>query len=151
MIKLIKLNNLIYQNYEEKSIDEQGNEIWNIPNTFQELLPVVLDTIDWWTGDKIKKVTGDYTKLAAANSKAIALLFKLIDSLNPDTSNLTEKELSAYNGMKALAANGYSDSDLLNNSINAVSEYLTKAAQLSSQANQAQTVEELINILNQLD
>ncbi len=151
MIKLIKLNDLIYQNYEEKSIDEQGNEVWNIPNNVQELLPIVIDTINWWVGDKVKNATGDFTKLSAANSKAIALLFKLVNSLNPDTSGLTEKELAAYDAMNQLAQTGYSDSDLLNGSIQAVNEYIQRGEQLAGQAMQAQSVEELIGVLNQLD
>ena len=151
MIKLIKINDLIYQNYEERYIDESGNEVWNIPNTLQELLPIVLDTINWWVGDKVKNATGDFTRLSAANSKAIALLFKIVDSLQPDTSNLTEKEQSAYNAMKALADAGYSDSDLLNSSIQAVNEYIQRGEQLAGQAMQAQSVEELIGVLNQLD
>ncbi len=151
MIKLIKIQDLIYQNYEEKYIDENGNEVWNIPSNVQELLPIVLDTINWWVGDKVKKATGDFTKLSAANSKAIALLFKIVDSLQPDTSNLTEKEQSAYDAMKALAGAGYSDSDLLNSSIQAVNEYIQRGAELGVQAMQAQSVEELIGVLNQLD
>ena len=151
MIKLIKINNLIYKNYAERYVDEQGNEIWNIPDNVQELLPVALDTINWWVGDKVKKATGDFTKLSAANSKAIALLFKIVDSLNPNTSNLTEKEQAAYDAMKALAGAGYSDSDLLNSSIQAVNKYIQKGAQLAEQAIQAQSVEELISVLNQLD
>ena len=151
MIKLIKLGDYVYLNYEEKYIDEQGNEVWNIPNTVQELLPIVLDTINWWVGDKVKNATGDFTKLSAANSKAIALLFKLVNSLNPDTSNLTEKELAAYDTMNQLANAGYSDSDLLNSSIQAVNEYIQRGEQLAGQAMQAQSVEELISILNKLE
>lgn len=151
MIKLIKINDLIYQNYEEKYVDDQGNEIWNIPNTPQELLPVVLDTINWWVGERVRKTMGDLVKMSAANSKAIALLFKVVDSLQPDTSALSEKERQIYDAMVALAGTGYTDSDLLLSSINAVNKYVQRGEQLAGEANRAQTLEELLNVLNSLD
>jgi len=151
MIKLMKIQDLIYQNYEERSIDENGNEVWNIPNNVQELLPVVLDTINWWVGDKVKKATGDFVKLSAANSKAIALLASIIASQNPDTSNLTELQKSAFDKMSALGGSDYTDSQLLNDSLDAVVSYVQKGAGLGVQAMQAQSVEELIGVLNQLD
>ncbi len=151
MIRLIKLNDFIYQNYEEKTNYENGEEVWNIPNTVQELLPVVLDTINWWVGAKVKKATGDFVKLSAANSKAIALLAAIIASQNPDTSNLTELQKSAFDKMTTLGNSDYTDSQLLNNSLDAVVNYVQKGTQLGAQAIQAQSVEELIDVLNQLD
>ena len=31
MIKLIKIGNLLYENIEPFSVDENGNKVWNIP------------------------------------------------------------------------------------------------------------------------
>ena len=52
MIKLIKLGNLIYENIETKTIDENG--IWNIPNDETVLKTAFKDTIDWYTDKYIK-------------------------------------------------------------------------------------------------
>jgi len=150
MIKLIKIDNLIYQNIEEKAVNENGNEIWNIPNTVEELKPVVLDTINWWVGNKVKKSLGDFTKLSAANSKAIALLASVLASLTPDTSNLTDLQKSAFDKMVKLGGSEYTDSNLLNNSLDRVVEFIHQGAELSTQATQAKSVEKLIDILNKL-
>lgn len=151
MVKLIKIGDLVYQNAEEKTIDENGNEVWNIPSTVEELQPVVLDTINWWVGQKVKSTTGDYAKMSAANSKAIALLYKLVNGLNPDTSGLTAKEKQIYDSMQTLAASGYSDSDLLLGSIQSVENFVSQGAQLSSEAMAATDVDGLIAVLNKLD
>jgi len=49
MVKIIKLGNLIYENIEAKYIDENGNEIWNVPNNETELKIAFKDTLDWYT------------------------------------------------------------------------------------------------------
>ena len=55
MIKLIKLGSLIYQNIESKYIDENGNEIWNVPNDETQLKTAFKDTVDWFTTQYINK------------------------------------------------------------------------------------------------
>ena len=54
LIKLIKLGNLIYENINAKYIDENGYEIWNVPNDETELKKAFKDTIDWYTDRYIK-------------------------------------------------------------------------------------------------
>ncbi len=55
MIRLIKLGNFIYENIEPKMIDENGNEIWNVPNDELALKTAFKDTIDWYTDRYIKE------------------------------------------------------------------------------------------------
>ena len=151
MIKLLKIGNLIYTNFEEKSFDENGNKICNILADLEEFRKVTIDTINWWVGNKVKKQTGDFAKLSAANSKAIVILTKLLVSLNPDTSKLTDLEKSAWDKLVNFAENGYADSELLNNSLDAVQSYVVKGGDLINKALQATTIDELIGILNALE
>ena len=150
MIKIIKINNLIHQNFKEKSFDENGKETWNIPTDIEEFRKIVIDTINWKIGQDIKNATQDFTRLSAANSKAIIIVLKLLDTLNPDTTGLTDKEKSAYNKMLTLAQNGYGDSELLNNSLEAVLNYTQTGQTLITNALNATTIDELIGILNEL-
>ena len=150
MIKIIKIDDLIYQGFQEKSFDENGNEVWNIPTDVEAFRKITIDTINWWVGNKVKKQTGDFAKLSAANSKAIVLLTKLLVTLNPDTSKLTDLEKSAWDKLIAFADNGYADSELLNNSLDAVQSYVVKGGDLINQALNATKLDELIGILNEL-
>lgn len=151
MVNIIKLGNLIYRGIERQTTDENGTKRWAIPDTVETLLPVVLDTINWWVGDRVKRATGDLTRLSAANSKAIALLVKLIAGLNPDTSALSANEKSAYDALLTLADAGYSDSELLVGSIGAVQQYIKRGNDAVSRAMAAKSVDELIDVLNTLD
>ena len=151
MIKIIKLGELIHQGIEPKTTDDSGYTHWAIPDTVETLLPVVLDTINWWVGDRVKRVMGDMTKLSAANSKAIALLVKLVAGLNPDTSALSANEKSAYDALLALANSGYSDSELLVGSIGAVQQYIQRGNDAAQRAMAAKSVDALIDVLNTLD
>ena len=150
MIKLIKIGDLVYQGFQEKVIDENGKEIWNISTDVEEFRKIVIDTINWKIGQDIKNATQDFTRLSAANSKAIIIVLKLLDTLNPDTTGLTEKEKSAYDKMLTLAQNGYGDSELLNNSLEAVLNYTQTGQTLITHALKATTTDELIGILNEL-
>ena len=150
MIKLIKIGNLVYQGFQEKVIDENGKETWNIPTDIEEFRKIVIDTINWKIGQDIKNATQDFTRLSAANSKAIIIVSKLLNTLNPDTTGLTDKEKSAYNKMLTLANNGYGDSDLLNTSLDAVLNGIQTGQTLITNALKATTIDELIGILNEL-
>ena len=151
MVNIIKLGDLIYRGIERQTTDENGTKRWAIPDTVETLLPVVLDTINWWVGDRVKRATGDMTKLSAANSKAIALLAKVIAELNPDTSALSANEKSAYDALLTLANSGYSDSELLVGSIGAVQQYIQRGNDAAQRAMAAKSVDELIDVLNTLD
>ena len=150
MIKLIKIGDLIYQGFSEKTFDESGRETWNIPTNIEEFRKIVIDTINWKIGQNVKNAVQDLTRLSAANSKAIIIVLKLLDTLNPDTTGLTVKEKSAYDKMLTLANNGYGDSDLLNTSLDAVLNGIKTGQTLITNALNATTIDELIGILNEL-
>jgi len=150
MIKIIKIGEFIYQGFNEKIIDEKGNVKWNIPTDIEEFRKIVIDTINWKVGDDVNKATGNFAKLSAANSKAIIIILKLLNTLNPDVSVLSDLEKSAYNKMLKLVNNGYGNSELLNNSLDAVINGITKGQDLINEALNAKTIDELIGILNKL-
>jgi len=151
MIKVIKLGDNIYQKIEKKSIDEQGNEIWNVPEDLEEFKAVAIDTVNWTVGDKIKKaMENNITLLNAANSKAIVLLAKVVNTLNPDLSGLTDKEKSAFDIITSLGDNGYSDSELLNASVSIISDSVQKVPTFIANITDATSHEEVIEILNSL-
>ena len=150
MIKIIKIGDLVYQGYEEKTISESGNVTWNIPTDVDKFREIVIDTINWQIGQNIQNVMSSLTALSAANSKAIALIIKLLNTLKPDTSKLTKLESDAYKKILTLANNGYSDSQLLNKSLDAVMSNIQTGSKLIAQATKATTIDELIKILNSL-
>ncbi len=139
MIKLIKIDDLIYQNIEPKFIDVNGNEVWNIPTDPEDLKNCLMDTIGWIVSQNIVKTIGDANKKDASTTKAIVLLAKLVSTLNPDTSRLTENEKSAYEKLLTLANAGYSDSTLLNEALAAVQQQLSWYAQKLSELNAIDT------------
>lgn len=156
MIKTIKIGNLIYQNIEPYYIDENGNKIWNIPNDVNQLKFCLSDTLGWLVAQKIQKTLGSIDKKDVSTSKAITLLAKLISTLSPDTSVLTENEQNAYDTILNLANNGYSDSELLVNALNAIQTYLTwyqtKITELESIDLTSETVlDDLIKFAENID
>ena len=72
MIGMIKLGNLLYENIEPFYIDENGNEIWNIPNDETQLKFVFKDTIDWFTtryiNQKLQEIDEDLQDIATEQS-----------------------------------------------------------------------------------
>ena len=151
MIKVVKIKDLVYTNIEEKTIDENGNEIWNIPSDLDEFKKVAVDTINWVAGDKIKKtIQGNITLLNASNSKAIVLLGKIINSLNPDLSKLTDNEKNAFDKMVTLGNNGYADSKLLNMMMDSVTSNITSLSQKIADVQNANSTNDVIKILNEL-
>ena len=150
MIKLIKIGNDIYENYAEKYTDSSGNDVWLIPTDVDEFRLIVIDTIGWRAGEVVKDLTGDFVKLSASNSKAIAIIAKLLDNANIDTDCLTDLEKSAWDLLVGFGKNGYGDSQLLNNSLNAVSDYVDKSNDSIQDAINADSIDDLIDVLNNL-
>ena len=151
MIRIIKLGNLIYENIEPFHIDENGNKIWNIPNDYDSLKAAIEDTLGWLVFNNIQKsINRSPDKLNASNSKAICLLAKVINTLNPDLTHLTEKEQTAFNKMLSLANDGYTDSDLLNFTSDQLQSQLNWYANKIQELNNLTTVDELINFLENL-
>jgi hypothetical protein len=147
VIKTIKIGDLVYQNIEAKIIDEDGNEAWNIPDDLEKLRTCAIDTFNWQMGQEVKKASGgDYTKLSAVNSKAITLIIKALDGA-ADKSNFTDTEKQSWDAMLNLANSGYSDSNLLLSSLNAVIENIARFMEKIEKSIRATTFEELIELL----
>ena len=56
MIRVIKLKDLVYENIEAKYIDENGNEIWNIPSTVSELQKAYSDTLIYLSKQRLNQI-----------------------------------------------------------------------------------------------
>ena len=150
MIKILKIENKVYQNFEEKKLDEKGNEVWNIPTDLKEFRAMAVDTINWQIGDNVKKALGNtQTNLSASNAKGIVLVSKVLNTLNPNLDGLTDLEKDSWQKMVALADSGYSDSELLNNSLTKVSEYIEAGTDKIARITSANSIENIINILNE--
>jgi len=149
MIKQIKIEELVYDNFEEKYKDEEGNIHWNIPTDLEEFRAIAIDTINWQIGDRVKKITKTNVNLSASNAKAIALIAKILNKENPDlTSGFTELEQDSWNKIVALADNGYADSEMLNLSLTSVIENINIGTTRIVAVTNASSLEEVINILN---
>ena len=150
MIKIVKIGGLVYQGMEPFYIDENGNKVWNIPNDLETLRSYVIDTFNWLIGQEVKKQSGgDFTKLSAGNSKAIVLLLKLIDTLNPDESNLTDTEKNILNKLRIFKQQGYSDSPMLDSMLESVLNNISLYSKKIGQAQQAESIDELIKLLEE--
>ena len=152
MIKWIKIDNLIYQNIEPKTIDpETGNETWNIPTDPDELKQCIIDTLGFLVFRKLGNILNAVDKRNAVTTKGLVLLVKLVNSLNPDTSVLTETEQETYNAMLSLADIGYADSQLLKNTITQLQDVLNWYYQEEQKVKNMSTFEEMLEYLENLD
>ncbi len=147
-IKELKIGKQII-GIEPKTIDKNGNEVWNIPQDLGEFKTLAIDTCNWKIGQIVKNaVGGKQVDLSASNSKAISLLAKVVNTLNPDINFLTDLEKSAFEKLNTLANAGYSDSNLLNTSLdtvlNTIPTYTDKIARITSVASH----DHVIGILN---
>ena len=139
MIRVFKLGNQIYENLMPYHINEEGQKVWNIPSDPTTLKNCLTDTLGWVVSRNIVEAIGDANKKDASTTKAITLLAKLVNTLDPDTSILTENEKNAYEKLLALASAGYSDSTLLNEALQAVTEQLQWYAEKISELNAIDT------------
>jgi len=55
MIRIIKLGDLIYENIEPYYLDENGKQIWQIPNDVNKLKQAFIDTVKWQANMKLKE------------------------------------------------------------------------------------------------
>ena len=152
MIKWIKLGNYIYQNIEPGTIDENGNEVWNIPADPVQLKQCIINTLGWLVARKLRQGVGS-DKEKASTTKGIVLLAKIVKQIVDATNtqlNLTENEQNALEKMLQLAEIGYCDGQLLIVSgdllASALRWYHTKMQELEP----LDTTEELVQFLENL-
>ena len=60
MLRVIKLGELIYENVEPRYVDENGKEVWIVPNTVSELQKALADTLAWLEKQRLQKVLDSY-------------------------------------------------------------------------------------------
>jgi hypothetical protein len=116
----------------------------------------ILDTLGWIVSQKIQKTIGSVDKKDASTTKAIVLLAKVISSLNPDLSILTENERNAFEMLVQLGNIGYSDSALLVNALQSVQEHILWFRQKLEELEQIDTsapdaLDKLIKFLENLE
>ena len=51
----IKLGDKIYDSLVPVQYDEEGNEVWNIPNDLDQLKQALIDTVKWQANQKLKE------------------------------------------------------------------------------------------------
>jgi len=143
MIKYIKIADSIYPNVKDISSDGRFEPITDLA----VLKDTAVDTMNWLTTMQVQTLSGgDAGKIAAAETKAIVLLAKVIAAQNPDVSSLT----SAWTKMIASADAGYSDSELLNMSLDGLQSTLTVFEDRSTRIVAATTIEEVVAILEEV-
>jgi len=62
MIKIIKIENSIYENIEPFFVNENNEKVWNIPYDLNELKLFLVDTVKWQSGHSLKKTDWAVTK-----------------------------------------------------------------------------------------
>jgi len=77
MIRILKIGEVIYENFEEKTyvavdFDEEGNptkfqEVWTIPTDLEALKSVAIDTIKWLANVELRKT--DWVAIKCAELK----------------------------------------------------------------------------------
>ncbi len=136
----------------KKSIHENitaDNDV--VPENFNELKAVAIDTMNWRIGFEVQKNNGgDHSKIDAAQSKTSVLLAKLINTFNPDTSSLTELEQAAFDKLIYQADAGYADSELLNNSLTVLNEKITIYTERIARIVVAADRDEILSILTEV-
>ena len=144
MIKLIKIGNVIHTNYDLQE-DTQG--LRDLP--IDRIKEYALDTLNWQAGNAVKQSTGGTAiDLAAANSKAIALILKLIKPSDTAIGKLTDREQGIVRSLLGLGQNGYGDSDKLAASVESVATVVAQTASHAERIAQASTLDDVVAILN---
>jgi len=140
----------IYNNMRFTNVNvdtEEGQALLETNNIPLEVLQqATIDALGQIISQKLAEFFAS-TKRDAATSKAIVLLTKVINTLNPDLSSLTQKEQDAFNKMLQLANLGYSDSDLLNASIDTLLTLLNWYAQQIQTITSFVFIEQIIDYL----
>lgn len=140
MIKIIKIGDAILHNI---SKTEE-----NIPTKLEEFKPLAIDTINWLTGQNIKKVVGEGVQLSTCNSKGIILITKLLSSSGIDTSSLSDLEKDNFEKMVSLGDSEYADSKLLNTSLSNINTHISEATKKILAITAAGSIAEIIEVLN---
>jgi len=154
MIRILKKQDTIYRNYEEKTIDENGEVNWTIPEDIDLFKKLAVDTLNWEIAILVKeKAQNNILILNAVNSKAIAflsmLIGKLIDATSIDLDDLTTTQSEIWDSLLKMGNSQYTDSELLKNTLINVEEYVKKGGDKINRILNATTIDDIIEILNE--
>ncbi len=147
MINYLKIGGSIYPKVNSIDTDDRFAPITDLV----ELKAAAIDTMNWLTTMRVQALSGgDAGKVAAAETKAIVLLAKVLAAQNPDVSSLTPLETSAWNKLLASADAAYCDSELLNTSLDALQATLTTFEDRSTRIAAAATIEDVVAIIEEV-
>jgi len=148
IIKYLKIKGDVLTNVNIKTADDPELPGIFVTDDLDLFKQYAIDTINWVIGQEVlNTVSKEFAKLSTANSKAIVLLAKLINTLGPDTTVLTETEKSIFDHLLTLADEGYSDSRLLKNTLKVVSENIARYTPLITEVNEAKSINSVISVL----
>jgi len=104
MIKIIKLGDMVYENIEPFWVDENGNQVWNVPNDIEQLKQALIDTVKWQAWMKLKDTDWVVTKCIELGLD-VATKYPDIASKRQavrEWSNQKEEEIKACNTIEEL-------------------------------------------------
>ena len=132
-------------------INENGEKVWNVPSSPDELREALKDTVRWVVGIRLQRELGNIAADTASVMKAVVLVVKVLAGANLKSvqtaiSTLTEKEQTIWNGLLELTNAGYADSDTLQMKLQKLQELLQWKNQIIQRLEAAETVEDLIEI-----
>ena len=152
MIRQLKKDKELYQDLEEKVVNEDGSIIWNIPQDINEFKNLAIDTLMWQVGQLIKKASGGklldvITAISKIQVAQMHLLKKVLKNsqLNEEPENIQD----TIEQMEELYSKGYSDSEKALNTITSVNIERDKLYSKVQRVTQAQNHDEVIAILNE--
>lgn len=142
LVKRLKIENLIKENFYLKSIDEEGNEFYNVPTDLTTLKKYAIDTIDWEVEQELKY------KANAVNSKLALFALDLVLSLSPDLSKLTASQKVVIENYKELKKLEYIDSQIAEQATSKLVSLLKSSYKIGAVIMSAKTIEEVLEKLN---
>jgi len=104
MIRIIKLDNFFYENIEPYYIDENGNQIWNVPNDLYQLKQALIDTVKWQANQKLKEtdwVVIKCTELGKSPSQEYPEIMEQRQAIR-DWCNQKEEEINSAGSIEEL-------------------------------------------------
>jgi hypothetical protein len=151
-IKRLKLNNKIYENLRLFETDLESYELTRnplIPENLEEFKKIAVDTIQSSIGLDVKKQAKTQVNLSASNSKFILLLYKVMKLNGLKTDGLSPKEKEALEVADKLVEEGYTESDLMLNTLKKVQSSRLKGGEKVKRVLNAKSIEEVIEVLNE--
>ncbi len=120
-----------------------------IPEDLEKFKVMAVDTIQSSIGHEVKRQAKTQVKLNASNSKFIFLLYKVMKLNGLKTDGLTSKEKEALKVADKLLEEGYTESDLMLDTLKTIQSSRVKGEERVKRIRNAKSIEEVIDILNE--